>query len=168
MKIDVASERDLPGLLGLYNHYIRESPATFDTVEQTPGEKRDWFLGFDSSGPYRLLVGRDGAELLGFACSTQFHPRCAYHTSIATSIYVGPDHTRKGIGTRLYQALFEALAEEPLHRAYAGITLPNPASIALHEQFGFKLVGRYHEVGYKFGKRLDVHLLELVLEPEHG
>jgi phosphinothricin acetyltransferase len=82
----------------------------------------------------------------------------AYDTSVEVTIYLAPDAGGCGVGTRLYKALFEALADEDLHRAYAGIAQPerNEASVRLHERFGFRHVGTYREVGRKFGRYWDV------------
>jgi phosphinothricin acetyltransferase len=85
-------------------------------------------------------------------------------TSVETSIYLAPEATGRGMGTDLYAALFAALAEEDLHRAYAGVTLPNTASVALHRKFGFRSIGVYREVGRKFGKYWDVEWFEKPLD----
>jgi len=92
----------------------------------------------------------------GYASSSRYRIKPAYETSIETSIYLAPEATGKGIGTKLYAALFDALRGEDVHRAYAGISLPNPASIALYEKFGFKRAGLYTEQGRKFGRYWDV------------
>ena len=103
-----------------------------------------------------MVAERDG-DLLGFASSSPFRHRPAYNTSVETSIYLDPDAIGSGVGTTLFGALLELLdADERLHRAYGGIALPNEASIALHEKFGFRLAGTYREVGYKFDKYWDV------------
>ena len=103
-----------------------------------------------------MVAERDG-DMLGFASSSPFKKRPAYNTSVETSIYLEPDAMGGGVGTTLFGALLELLtADERLHRAYGGIALPNAASIALHEKFGFQLAGTYREVGYKFDKYWDV------------
>jgi phosphinothricin acetyltransferase len=76
------------------------------------------------------------------------------------TVYVHHDALGLGVGARMYERLFELLAGEPIHRAYAGITLPNPASLALHQRFGFRDLGTYDEVGHKFGQYWSVHWLE--------
>ena len=86
--------------------------------------------------------------------------RPAYATSVETSVYVHVDALGQRIGTRLYTALFAALTEEQVHRAYAQVTLPNPASVALHRRFGFHEIGLQSEVGYKFGRYWSVQLFE--------
>ncbi|MEV0241325.1 N-acetyltransferase family protein [Streptomyces sp. NPDC050674] len=151
-------EDDLEALTALYNHYVRETAITFDTVIFTPEERRPWLLSHLEDGPHRLMVAREpGAQrILGYATSSPFRPKPAYATSVETSVYVAPDAGRRGVGTLLYAALFEALSGEDLHRAYAGIAQPNEASARLHERFGFRHVGTYREVGRKFGRYWDV------------
>jgi phosphinothricin acetyltransferase len=151
-------ESDLAALTELYNHYVRETPITFDTAVFTPEERRPWLLSHPEDGPYRLMVAVDAAsqEILGYATSSPYRPKPAYVTSVEVTVYVEPRAGRRGIGTLLYEALFEALAGEDVHRAYAGIAQPNEASTRLHERFGFRYVGTYREVGRKFGRHWDV------------
>ncbi|AYC40582.1 GNAT family N-acetyltransferase [Streptomyces griseorubiginosus] len=155
-------EGDLGALTDLYNHYVRETPITFDTAAFTPEERRPWLLSHPEDGPYRLMVATDmhstgtSQRLLGYATSSPFRAKPAYATSVEVTIYLAPDAGGRGIGTLLYKALFEALAGEDLHRAYAGIAQPNEASTRLHERFGFRHIGTYGEVGRKFGRYWDV------------
>ncbi|MFD8306055.1 GNAT family N-acetyltransferase [Streptomyces sp. NPDC059690] len=151
-------EDDLEALTDIYNHYVRETPITFDTAVFTPQERRAWLLSHPEDGPHRLKVAADAdtQEILGYATSSPYRAKPAYGTSVETTVYVAPHASRRGIGTLLYKALFEALAEEDLHRAYAGIAQPNEASTRLHERFGFRYVGTYREVGRKFGRYWDV------------
>jgi phosphinothricin acetyltransferase len=104
--------------------------------------------------------------VIGYACSSQFRTKPAYETSVETSIYLAPDAVGRGAGSRLYEYLFKALEDEDVHRAYAGIALPNPASIGLHERFGFKRVGHFTEQGRKFGRYWDVAWYEKSLGSE--
>ena len=155
-------ERDLEALTDIYNHYVRETPITFDTAVFTPEERRPWLLSHPEDGPHRLMVAEEtgypgnSQRILGYATSSVFRPKPAYATSVEVTVYLAPDAGRRGIGTLLYKALFEALADEDLHRAYAGIVPPNEASVRLHERFGFRYVGTYREVGRKFGRYWDV------------
>ncbi|MEU6575477.1 N-acetyltransferase family protein [Streptomyces sp. NPDC046805] len=151
-------EDDLEALTNIYNHYVRETPITFDTAVFTPEERRPWLLSHPEDGPYRLMVASDTAsgEILGYATSSPHRPKAAYGTSVETTVYVAPHAGRRGIGTLLYKALFEALSGEDLHRAFAGITQPNEASTRLHAGFGFRYVGTYSEIGRKFGRYWDV------------
>src|SRR5436305_492982 len=95
-------------------------------------------------------------RVLGYATSSEFKDKGAYDPSVETSVYLREDAAGRGVGGLLYEALFAALANEDVHRAYAGIALPNPASIALHERFGFRKVAHFTEVGRKFGQWWDV------------
>jgi phosphinothricin acetyltransferase len=147
---------DVPALTDLYNHYIRSTATTFDIEPMTVATRTTWFSHYAVTGRHRLLVAYDSATLLGYASTSPFAVKAAYETSVEVSVYLAPDQGRRGIGTALYEALFAAVAGEDIHRAYAGITLPNPASIALHERFGFTPVGVYREVGRKFGQYHDV------------
>jgi phosphinothricin acetyltransferase len=151
-------EGDLEALTDLYNHYVRETAITFDTAVFTPQERRPWLLSHPEDGPHRLMVATDGdtQEILGYATSSPYRTKPAYQTSVEVTVYVAPHAGRRGIGTLLYKALFAALAGEDLHRAYAGIALPNEASTRLHERFGFRHLGTHREVGRKFGRYWDV------------
>jgi len=138
-------------------YFIRTSPATFDLEEKTLEQRQPWFDQFDTSGPYRLIVQEIDNAVVGFSCSSRLKEKAAYSSSIEVSIYVAEDKKGQGIATHLYQSLFKVLATESnLHRVYAGITIPNAGSIALHQKFGFESIGIYHEVGYKLGQYWDV------------
>ena len=151
-------EDDLDALTAIYNHYVRETAITFDTAIFTPEERRPWLLSHPEDGPHRLMVATDAEsqQILGYATSSPYRPKPAYVTSVEVSVYVAPDAGRRGIGSLLYDALFKVLADEDVHRAYAGIAQPNEASERLHARFGFRYVGTYREVGRKFGRYWDV------------
>ena len=161
MEIRPGEESDLEALNDLYNGYVRTSPATFDIDEVSMEARKAWFDAL--GGPHRLFVGLDDDRFLGYAYSGSISPRRAYDTSVSTSVYLDPNVFRMGIGTALYEVLFDALTDEDVHRAYAGITVPNPASFALHERFGFRQVGYYTEQGRKFDKYWDVAWFEKAL-----
>ncbi|SHL95590.1 GNAT family N-acetyltransferase [Actinacidiphila paucisporea] len=162
VQVRAGREEDLAALTEIYNHYIRETPITFDIDPVTPDERRPWLLSHPEDGPHRLLVAQPAGDgrILGYATSSPFRPKAAYATSVETSIYLSPEAGGRGIGTLLYAALFEVLADEDVHRAYAGVTLPNEASIRIHQRFGFQQIGVYEEVGRKFGTYHDVAWLE--------
>ncbi|MEW2040468.1 N-acetyltransferase family protein, partial [Streptomyces sp. NPDC005534] len=122
---------DLAALTGLYNHYVRETPVTFDTVPFTPEERRPWLLSHPEDGRHRLMVATDtdSQAILGYATSSAFRVKPAYETSVEVTAYVAPDAGGRGVGTLLYEALFAALTTEDVHRAYAGIVPPNEASV---------------------------------------
>ncbi len=154
--VRAAGDNDLAAITDIYNHYIRETPITFDLETFTPESRRDWFEQFSDSGRHRLIVSELDGAVVGYVCSTRVRPKAAYDGSVEVTIYVRIGEEGKGIGRTLYTALFEALATEGIHRAYAVITLPNEASIHIHEAFGFVKVGSMHEVGRKFDKYWDV------------
>ena len=156
VEIGPAAAGDLDDINEIYNHYVRETHITFDIKDVTHEERLEWFAHFDAAGRNRLLVARRERRTLGYACSKPWRPRQAYETSVETSIYLAPDSTDSGIGSRLYAALFDALAGEDIHRTYAGIALPNEASIALHQRFGYTRVALFSEQGRKFGRYWDV------------
>lgn len=154
--IRAAAPADLVALTTLYNHYVIESHCTFDAAPLTVELRRVWFEQHAETGPHRLLVALDGDELLGYASSSAHRPKPGYRTSVETSVYLAPKAHGRRIGTRLYTELFAQLAEEEVHRALAGVALPNPASVALHRRMGFTEVGTFDEVGRKFGQYWSV------------
>jgi phosphinothricin acetyltransferase len=160
LQIRAATLSDLPRLTEIYNHYVVNTAVTFDIEPYTLERRAKWFEQFGLSGRYRLLVAEDGSGILGYAGSTRFRPKAAYDTTVETTIYCAADAVHKGAGSKLYSALFGALAREDIHKVVAGYTLPNPASEALHARFGFKPVGVFHENGRKFGRYWDVAWLE--------
>lgn len=147
---------DLDPITAIYNHYVEGGPVTFDTAPYTPAQREPWFEQFSDEGLYRLFVVEEAGEVRGYAGSFRFRPKPAYETSVETTIYLAPEWTGRGLGPPLYAALFEALEGQDLHRALAGITLPNPGSIRLHERFGFRRTGVFTEVGRKQGQYWDV------------
>jgi phosphinothricin acetyltransferase len=162
--VRAAREDDLAAINEIYNHYVQESHVTFDLEPPSPEARRAWFEHYGERGPHRLFVAVDDGHVIGFATSSEFKSRPGYATSVETSVYVAPEHVGKGTGVRLYDKVFDALKGQDLHRAYAGIALPNPASIALHERFGFKRVGVFTEPGRKFGRYWDVAWFEKPLD----
>ncbi len=152
MIIDTGRDSDAAALLALRNHYIAHSVATFDEAPLRQAAVQDWIAGFAATGPYRLLVARDGASLLGFCSSQPYRAHPAFARTIETSVYVAADAAGRGVGSALYERLFAELAGEGLHRAVVGIALPNEASIRLHARFGFKPVGVFDEYAQKNGR----------------
>jgi phosphinothricin acetyltransferase len=151
---------DLPELTALYNHYVVSSPVTFDIEPFEIEQRRAWFDHYAPVGRHQLFVADSDGRVVGYATSSAFRAKPAYDPSVETTVYVAAGLTGQGIGVRLYRALFESLEREDVHRAYAGITVPNPASLALHRSFGFRPVGLYDEVGRKFGRFWNVEWFE--------
>jgi phosphinothricin acetyltransferase len=158
---------DLPRLTEIYNHYILNTAITFNTRPFTVEERAEWFEEHSDGRRHRLVVavenGGEGA-VMGYAGTGRFRPKEAYETTVETTIYCSPECTRRGVGTLLYRALFEVIAGEDINRLVAGVTLPNPASINLHERYGFRHVGTFTENGCKFGKYWDVAWFERALK----
>ena len=153
-------EDDLVALTAIYNHYVTTSHVTFDDVPFSVDERRSWFAHYATTGPHRLVVAEDEGHVLGYATSSPFRPKPGYRTSVETTVYVAPDAGGRGVGNALYTRLFEELADERLHRAYAGLAVPNQPSRALHLRVGFTPIGVYREVGTKFGRYVDVEWFE--------
>ena len=164
LQVRPATADDLKAVNDIYNHYVAESHITFDVEPMSMEQRREWFTHYAPAGRHRLFVAEDGGRVVGFASSSRFRPKPGYLTSVETSVYLEPDATGRGAGARLYESLFKSLEGEDVHRAYAGIALPNPASIALHEKFGFKRVAHFTEQGRKFGRYWDVAWFEKPLE----
>ncbi|HEY2394237.1 MAG TPA: GNAT family N-acetyltransferase [Candidatus Angelobacter sp.] len=158
-----ATHADVPRLTEIYNHYVVNTPVTFDLEPYTVERRMEWFAQFAPTGRHRLLVAEENGIVLGYGGATRFRAKPAYDTTVETTIYSAPEVVGKGIGKKLYAALFEALASEDVHRLVGGFTLPNAGSQKLHEYFGFKNVGVFSEVGYKFGKYWDVQWTERAL-----
>lgn len=151
MSVRNARSSDAEDINRVFNHFVEHSAATFET-EQWSLERRDrWMEQFlNPSNGYLLLVAEAEGAVVGYACNQELRPKPAYRTSTETTVYVDPGCGVRGNGTALYQALFDRIDRKIFHRAYAGIVIPNPASLALHRRFGFQLVGTFNEVGYKF------------------
>jgi phosphinothricin acetyltransferase len=151
-----AERRDLARITEIYNHYVETTSITFDVKPYSEAEREPWLAQFGASGRHQLFVAESAGRVVGYAGTMPFRPKQAYETSVETTIYVAPDERARGLGPRLYDALFAALRGEDVHRLLAGITLPNEPSVRMHERLGFKPVGVYSEVGRKLGRYWDV------------
>lgn len=156
---------DASALNEIYDHYIRETAITFDLEPWTLAQREAWMAGFAESGRYRLCIAEEHGHVVGYACSRRFREKAAYETSVEVSVYLLHGAGRARVGSALYDALFAALGGEDIHRAIAGITLPNDASVALHTRFGFTPAGVMTGVGRKFGRYWDVAWFEKALSP---
>ena len=146
----------------IYNHYIRESLVTFEEEPVTASEMQARIEEAQSTGlPW--LVAQDGNELLGYAYAGEWKGRCAYRHSAEITVYLDHGATGGGWGSALYEALFTQLGERNIHAVIAGIALPNPESVALHEKFGMRKVAHFSEVGYKFEQWIDVGYWQAIL-----
>jgi len=151
-----AVHADLGPITGIYNHFVEMTPISFDCQPFRVDQREAWFGHYKAAGRHQLFVAMCDGEVAGYACSSPFRPKAAYATSVETSVYVDPQLLGRGIGFALYNHLLAVLRDEDVHRAYAGITLPNAASVALHRRFGFEEVGVMTEAGYKFDRYWDV------------
>lgn len=163
MTIRDATIDDLGAIVDIYNHYITETHVTFDTQPFTQAARATWFEQFDGDR-YHCIVAESGGAPMGYASSIAFKSKPAYETSVEVSVYLAPDAIGQGLGTALYHHLLQALSQADLHRAYAGIALPNEASVALHRRFGFVAAATFNEVGRKFGRYWDVMWMERALD----
>ena len=157
-----ATQADSDAIARIYNHYIRNTAISFEEEPLTPAEIAGRIEKVLST-PLPYLVAAPGDHVSGYAYASRWHERSAYRFSVETTIYLDPERVGDGLGTRLYTTLLDQLKDRGLHSAIGGIALPNPASIALHESLGFRKVGQYQEVGFKFGRWIDVGYWQRVL-----
>ena len=151
---DVKHE-DMEEIASIYNHYISNSVATFEESEISSSEIEERVLKVKDSGNH-WIVALENHTVFGYAYSTKWNNRAAYSKTVEVSVYLSNSYFKKGVGTKLYKELFRRLQENQIHVVIGGITLPNPASVALHEKFGMEKVAHFSEVGFKFGNWLDV------------
>jgi phosphinothricin acetyltransferase len=142
------------------------TPISFETGPPSVEEVRGRLAKV--LGPYPWLVCEEGQEVLGYAYATQHRERAAYRWSVDTTIYVRQGRQRRGVGRALYSSLFAVLPLQGYTNAYAGVTLPNPASVGLHTAMGFEPVGVYRQVGFKNGAWHDVAWFQRPLRPRPG
>jgi len=156
-----ATIEDLPSIAAIYTHYTLRTTSTFNIEVRPPREWRDRYEEHIVRGPHLLLVAEEDDTVVGFVETQRFRPKAAYDRSVEISVYVAPDQVGRGVGNALFEELFARLASsERFHRAFSIIALPNEASIALHERFGFVHRGTLTEAGFKFGQYLDVAYYE--------
>ncbi len=160
----MATVDDAAGIAGIYEPIVRSTPISFEV--EVPGEQemRRRIERIMSAFPWLVCDYRD--RLAGYAYASRHAERAAYQWSVDVSIYVHSDFRRRRVGQALYASLFRILVGQGYCNAYAGITLPNPGSVGLHESVGFRPIGVYREVGYKMGAWHDVGYWELALQPK--
>lgn len=150
--IRVARAQDAAAVAAIYRPIVTDSAISFEEVPPDPAEVERRILETLTTLPY--LVWDDG-QVRGYAYAAAHRNRAAYRWSVDVSIYLHPEARRQGIGRRLYEALFDLLAAQNYVRAFAGITLPNEASVGLHRSLGFRQIATYPKVGYKHGQWHD-------------
>lgn len=164
MGIRVATANDAKAILAIYAPFCQPNSAvSFETVPPTQEEMQKRIVITLKTYPW--LVWEQNGEIVGYAYADQHKSRAAYNWDVDVSIYLLEKVRGKGIGKKLYQALFDGLKTLGYFNAYAGITLPNEASLALHKSLGFTLVGVYNNVGFKGGAWRDVAWFALKLQP---
>jgi phosphinothricin acetyltransferase len=161
--IRLATDADLAEILVIYNHAIEHTTAVFEYRPHTLDMRREW-LRAKQAASIPVFVAVDDERVVGFASYGPFRAWPAYKYSIELSVYVDVNTRRRGIGTELVRAVIADARSRGLHVVMAGITADNGISLRLHEKLGFVEVAHIPEVGYKFGKWLDLKFLQLVLE----
>lgn len=160
-----ARAEDVTAMLSIYAPYVTDTIISFETEVPAPAEFAARVASVLAGLPWLVAEAEDG-RIAGYAYAAPHARRAAYQWSVDVSVYLDPDHRGKGLGKKLYSRLFEILTELGYCRAYAGISLPNPASVGLHEALGFEPVGVYKRVGYKFGAWHDVGWWQLSLRED--
>jgi phosphinothricin acetyltransferase len=162
VQIRPAEASDAEALMAIYNPVVETSTATFDLVPRTLDQQLDWLA--DRSGARIVLVAEaDDGAVAGYAAISPYRERAAYATTVEDSVYVHPDHQGRGVGRLLLEAMVETARAHGFHAMMARIVADHEASIALHSVCGFEIVGHEREVGRKFGRWLDVTLMERLL-----
>lgn len=157
-----AHAQDLPAVTAIYNEAVERSTGTFDTEPQTLVQMTEWFKGHGAGHP--VLAAEEDGEVVGWASWSPWSGRCAYARCAEVSVYVDASARGRGLGGELLDALLRAGRAAGVKQALARVTQDNEASLRLHARRGFVEVGRLRRVGEKFGRVLDVHILQLSLE----
>lgn len=162
MIIRTATLKDAPAICAIYNYYIAQTTITFE-IESVTSDDIERRISHILQSNYPYLVAEDNHGISGYAYACQWKSRSAYQHSVEISVYLDSSATGQGVGYQLYQALFQQLKDLGYHLAIAGICLPNPVSVKLHEKMGMSKVGEFYQVGYKFGQWIDVGYWQKVL-----
>jgi L-amino acid N-acyltransferase len=162
VEIRPAQLSDLDAITEIYNDAVLTTTATFDLEPKSPAERLGWFQSHDERQP--ILVATVGGNVVGWASLSKWKARPAYDETAETSFYVRSDFRGQGIGRRLKLAIIDEARHLRYHSLIAVVAEGSEASLHLNESFGFRHVGTLKEVGRKFGRLLDVHLLQLILD----
>lgn len=154
--------KDAAAIADIYNEYVKNTCVTFEEVEVSVCEMENRIRHISATYPY-LVFETENGEVAGYCYAHGWKEKQAYRLTAETTIYLAPDYQRKGIGRMLMTELIERCRKKGLHVLVACITYPNAGSERLHSELGFRQVSRFHQVGRKFGKWLDVYDFELVL-----
>ena len=147
----------------IYEPFVRNTAVSFETEPPTVEEMGERISKTMKTYPW--LVAEVEGKVVGYAYASIHRVRTAYQWSVEVSVYIDPEWHRRGIARSLYLRLFDILRQQGFYNAYAGITLPNPASVGVHEHMGFRRIGVYEGVGHKLGRWHDVGWWELTLMP---
>jgi phosphinothricin acetyltransferase len=161
---DASANRDAGRCAAIYAPYVTDSVISLEEAAPTAAEiaaRIEW-----TSSTHPWLVAEDAGEVIGYAYGSQHRERTCYRWAADVTVYVDPRHHRRGAGRTLYEALFDLLARQGFRIACAGVTLPNDASVRLHEALGFEPVGVYRRIGFKFGAWWDVGWWQRPLGPD--
>jgi phosphinothricin acetyltransferase len=156
MVIRSISDGDVNSITEIYNYYISETTVTFETEMVVPRNMSERISKIKSDSLPWIVAQDSSGDVIGYAYASKWRERFAYRFSAEITVYLSATSTNKGMGTALYKALFSELKRKNIHSVMGGITLPNDASIALHEKFGMVKVAHFTEVGFKFNQWLDV------------
>jgi len=160
--IAAAQRAQLPQILGIYNEVIRNSTAVYAEREVTLANREAWFDAKVEAG-YPVLVAGDSSGVAGFGTFGEFRAAPCYRHSVEHSVHVRADCRGRGIGRALVLALLDAAARMQKHVMIAGIDADNAVSIGLHQSLGFAIAGHLHQVGFKFGRWLDLKFLQRLI-----
>ena len=163
INIRKATENDLPEMLAIYNEVIKNTTAVYDYKSHTFEMRQQWFRAKKDNG-FPVFVAVENEAVIGFSSIGPFRNWAAYKYSVENSVYVAADQRGKGIGKLLLLPLIEAAKEMNMHTIIASIDHTNEASLRLHISVGFIEVAHFKEVGYKFGRWLDLKFLQLILK----
>lgn len=162
MQIRLAQPEDLPLVVDIANWAAANTAANFAVQ---PESLDSWRRSWEETHPcYPWLVAEDDGRIIGFAKASRYHGRCAYDWTAEVTVYVHPDHHGKRVGTALYEQLIPLLKAQGYATLIAAIATPNPASVRLHQRFGFRKTGTLHRVGWKFNRWHDVEYWEAFLQ----
>lgn len=164
IEIRLANTNDAAGILAIYAPYCESTPITFETAPPTLEQMQDRIKNVMANYPW--LVAEENGRVLGYVYGTRFRERAGYRWTSEVAVYIAEDAKRRRLGKALYTSLFAILRAQGIAKAIAGITVPNPASVRLHESVGFVRTGTFPGVGYKDGNWLDVGWWQLQLRPE--
>ena len=157
-----ATDGDAPAIAAIYNYYVLNTIITFEEQAVSDQEMAQRITGvYAASLPW--FVWEEDGRVLGYAYAGKWKPRTAFRYCVESSIYLDKNATGRGLGRKLYEALVAELRARKIHSVIGGISLPNPASIGISEKLGFKQIGHFREVGWKFEKWIDVGYWELIL-----